>query len=462
MKKLLIFGILLSCIAISCTQNLEEGAQDNGGNLLPRLTIGLTEPELLSIAYNSDNDLSEDAAADILSDFIADNNKSRGAIPTFSLKSKYSINEKNSSTRSANKDHVTFYEYETENLPEKKKALVCGDKRFPAVIAYIDLYNKTSILPSDIMLANAKLYVLSKISQIKHYEDSLRVQTIDKIRRIKPFTGVFKFKDIEHNIFIKENTTRGWAVTPGGTEMAKIGPLTKTQWDQTSPYNLYTDTTIGTADEGVFEDSYDNRYPAGCVVTAMAQIAAYLKPSMPGINWNLANIQSLSNSDKTSETAIAVANIFSQIAKGSGTTYSSKGGSTNTQKARNYMKTLGIYMDDATDCTFQNMKSSLDALRLVYITGTSRHVISRGFNASGRHAWLADGYQIRQRNTPYRMILKQYNVYCHCNFGWGGNYDGWYLYQTSGGITFDCNGFPNWEYDVFDYELKAYPNVRKG
>lgn len=45
MKKLLIFGILLSCIAISCTQNLEEGAQDNGGNLLHRLAIGLTEPE---------------------------------------------------------------------------------------------------------------------------------------------------------------------------------------------------------------------------------------------------------------------------------------------------------------------------------------------------------------------------------------------------------------------------------
>lgn len=132
------------------------------------------------------------------------------------------------------------------------------------------------------------------------------------------------------------------------------------------------------------------------------------------------------------------------------------------KKARNYMKTLGVYMDDATDCTFQNMKSSLDALRLVYITGTSRHVSTRGFNASGRHAWLADGYQIRQRNSSYRMILKQYNVYCHCNFGWGGDFDGWYLYQSSGDITFDCNGYPNFEYDIFDYDLKAYPNVRKG
>lgn len=462
MKKSLIFGILLSCIAISCTQNLEEGAQDNGGNLLHRLAIGLTEPELLSIAYDSNNDLSEEAATDILADFIAENNVSRSSMPTFCLKNKYTINAKNNSTRPVNKDHVTFYEYETENQPEKKKALVCGDKRFPAVIAYIDSYNRNSILPSDIMLANAKQYVLSTISQIKHYEDSLRVQTIDKIRHIRQFTGDFKFKDFEDNIFVYENPTRGWAVTPGGTEMAKIGPLTTTQWDQVSPYNLYADPTTGTNDEGAFDFRYDNRYPAGCVVTAMAQIAAYLKPSMPGIDWSLANIQSVPMFDNSSETSKAVASVFSLIAKGSGTKYGPKGGSTNTQMARNYMKTLGVYMDDAKDCTFQNMKASLDALRLVYITGTGRHVYTRGFNASGRHAWLIDGYQIRQRNSSYRMILRQYNVYCHCNFGWGGDSDGWYLYQSSGDITFDCNGNPKSDYDIFDYELKAYPNVRKG
>lgn len=77
---------MLSCIAISCTQNLEEGAQDNGGNLLHRLAIGLTEPELLSIAYDSNNDLSEEAATDILADFIAENNVSISSMPTFCLK----------------------------------------------------------------------------------------------------------------------------------------------------------------------------------------------------------------------------------------------------------------------------------------------------------------------------------------------------------------------------------------
>lgn len=90
----------------------------------------------------------------------------------------------------------------------------------------------------------------------------------------------------------------------------KIGPLTTTQWDQVSPYNLYADPTTGTNDEGAFDFRYDNRYPAGCVVTAMAQIAAYLKPSMPGIDWSLANIQSVPMFDNSSETSKAVASVF--------------------------------------------------------------------------------------------------------------------------------------------------------
>lgn len=461
MKKTIYLGMLLSCMAISCSQDLSEDNQLNEGGILPSQTIGLTEPELLSIVYDSDNELSELEVTNILSDFITENNVSRGVLPSFILKNKETINEKVASTPTVdlNRDHVTFYEYETDNQSGKSKAIVCGDKRFPSVIAYMDSYDANT-KPAEIMVENAKQYVLSYISQIKHYEDSLRIKTFDKIRTLKNITGELDFKDIEHEIFIYENANRGWAVTPGGTEMTKVGPLTTTRWDQVSPYNLYADTTIGTSEEGCFDYSYDNRYPAGCAVIAMAQIAAYFKPSMSGINWSLANVPYVS--DKTSAEAKAVASVVSMIAKGSGTTYGADGGSTNTDKARNYMKNFGIYMDDATDCTFQNMKSSFDALRLVYISGTARHIISRGFNGSGRHAWIADGYQIRQRNTAARMILKQYNVYCHCNFGWGGSSDGWYLYQTSGNISFDCNGYPNWEYDIFDYDLRCYPNVRKG
>lgn len=450
-------------MAVSCSQDLGEDDQLNKGGGRPSQTIGLTEPELLSIVYDSNNELSESEVTNILSDFVTDNNVSRGISPSFILKNKITINEKVVSTRAvvSNRDHVTFYEYEMDNQSGKSKAIVCGDKRFPSVIAYMDSYDANTE-PAEIMVENAKQYVLAHISQIKHYEDSLRAKTFDKIRTLRNITGDINFKDIEHEIFIHEKATRGWSVTPGGTEMAKVGPFTTTCWDQTSPYNLYADTTIGTSEDGLFDYSYDNRYPAGCVVIAMAQIAAHFKPSMPNINWSLANVPKLATSDTTSASAKAVASVVSMIAKGSGTTYGVKGGSTNTDKARNYMKNFGIYMDDATDCTFQNMKSSFDALRLVYISGTARHIISRGFNGSGSHAWIADGYQIRQRNTAARMILKQYNVYCHCNFGWGGASDGWYLYQTDGNISFDCNGILGWEYDIFDYNLRCYPNVRKG
>ena len=70
-----------------------------------------------------------------------------------------------------------------------------------------------------------------------------------------------------------------------------------------------------------------------------------------------------------------VSRLVDAIAEGSGTTYSEKGGSTNTENARNFIKKWGLYMDNETACTFQNIKSTLDALRLVYVTSDSRTVI---------------------------------------------------------------------------------------
>lgn len=451
-----LIGLLSIGILSSCSQQSED-LSDTIGGVLPAKTIGLTEPELLSIMYGSNNELSVEEGEDVLRDFMSEQSKSR-ASESIVLKDKEVINELSSQSRSGlNKDadHVTFYKYELGTNDSKATAIVCGDKRFPSVIAFIDSYN-SEIEPSEIMIGNAKQYALANISQIKHFEDSLRNTTLSKIYGQKNIPEVFDFSSVEKNIFLLENQSRGWKEEPGGTLMAKIGPLTSTTWNQTPPYNLYAPSTNGTND---YFWGYDDRYPAGCVVIAMAQIAAYLKAPLPGVNWNICNVPYLYASD-TSEQAKSVANLVKMIADGSGTTYGANGGSTSTDKAREYMKKYGVYMDNSTACTYQNMKSSLDALRLVYLSGTARRVTSsRGFNASGSHAWIADGYQVRQRNGNARMILKQYNVYCHCNFGWGGDSDGWYLFLSDGSITFSCNG-NSWDYDLFDYNLKAYPNVR--
>lgn len=469
--------VLLTCFIAACSDKNESVDEVIGGVLRPN-TIGLTTPEYLSIAFGSDNELSEAETNDILNSFLSEQNNTRSTSCVVNLKNKTVIKGKSSATtRSSgeNEDDIVFHEYEIkEENSETGFAIVCGDKRFPSVIVYSESDN-SEIEAAKMMTEKARLNVLAYIAKIKYYEDSLRTKTLKKISEIENVrVSDLSVEEIENKIYIADAIeTRGGKVNPAGTRMVEVGPFTFTKWDQVSPYNFLAPTTKGTSEEGFFHSSYRNRYPAGCVVIAMAQIATFFKPvtGIPGFNWTSASVSTLNVNDTTSNSSVMISSLISKIAVGSGTTYSAKGGSTNSENARNFMKSWGIYMDNATSCTFQNMKASLDALRLVYVTGVARDVFeTKSFTGAGSHAWIIDGYSIYQRTISTRQILLQNNVYCHANFGWGGNSDGWYLYETNGTVTFDSDevlyGFDDnynsiYHHYVFDYNLKCYPNVRK-
>lgn len=127
---------------------------------LPKRTIGLTEPELLSIMYDSDNELTKNEADSILSDFMLNEYGTSSQLP-FRLISKEEIPFSEANIRSdVLKDHIIFYDYEiSTNMPSKGKAIICGDKRFPAVLAFIDSY-KAEVESSNIMLELSKSYAI--------------------------------------------------------------------------------------------------------------------------------------------------------------------------------------------------------------------------------------------------------------------------------------------------------------
>lgn len=481
MKKKFYFGILLSCMAISCSQQEFANDEQPIDGQVPNATLELSGNEYLSVCFAENNELSESEALSILEDFISEQgtNTRNNDNHFFKLKNKTIVNSKKMVSRSTDSkdDHITFYEFSVGDCQsEAGFAVVCGDKRFPHVLAFSDEASTEEVEPAQTMIKLAQNTAIKHISKIRLVEDSLRSSTLHKISKEMSIPiDEIDINKIESKIYITDapevNSRGQQIVNPGGNLMAQIGPLTSTKWNQDSPYNHFADFTSQNLSD-YFGESYKNHYPAGCVNIAIAQACAYLKPStgLSNFNWTDASAVSFSKNDTLSSASLMVSRMIDAIAEGSGTTYSEKGGSTSTEKARNFIKKWGLYMDNATDCTFQNIKSTLDALRLVYVTSDSRTVISsRAYVSSGRHAWLIDGYQIRQRSLT-RQILKQNNVYCHCNFGWGGNSTGWYLFETSGNILFESDDVLQmddnfnfyYEHYVYDNDFKCYPNFRKG
>jgi hypothetical protein len=78
---------------------------------------------------------------------------------------------------------------------------------------------------------------------------------------------------------------------------------------------------------------------------------------------------------------------------------------------------------------------------------------------SGGHEWIIDDYSTRTRSLYFAGFTLRYPVeYVHCNIGWGGQKDGWYL---SG--SFDVNNGPQTRSvgtdNFYQFELEILPNV---
>ena len=200
-----------------------------------------------------------------------------------------------------------------------------------------------------------------------------------------------------------------------GAERASIEPLTKTKWNQDSPYNdlCPIDRTTG------------ERSVTGCVATAMAQVLKYHEwPKQPtgssagvvldGTTYDWANMLDVYESGKyNSAQGQAVATLMRQCGAAVNMQYSSYASGAydmNVQVALrknfNYSPDLKMRWKDYTPLTkWQDMVyAELAAGRPVYYSGASSY---------GGHAFVCDGYSE--------------NNYFHFNWGWGGFQDGYFL-----------------------------------
>lgn len=257
-----------------------------------------------------------------------------------------------------------------------------------------------------------------------------------------------ELEDIRHasKIPISRATGRGWTI------ISTIQPILKTKWSQGGANN---------------PNSYGKYCPnkvTGCTVTATAQILSHFQ--------NIGSVQWSSNGSSGSA-ILNWAKIISDCEKTGGSLTPSY-----TPQSLDEIAHLCRYLGIAFDANYKTDKkhpeknstgvgedkpiewfnkwgglhasklSKYDENQIISSIQKGNPVYGRGNSGkkkfigirvgwSGGHAWVYDGYIYATKdNTPQKLI--------HCNWGWGGSQNGYYLSKV-----FNTNLQP----EIYDYEI---------
>ncbi len=231
--------------------------------------------------------------------------------------------------------------------------------------------------------------------------------------------------------------------------LTATAPLLNTAWDQSPYYNALCP----------FDSEHNTRTPAGCIVTAMAQVMKYWEHPVHGTgshsythskygtlsanfaattyDWDNMPYSLTGASSNAQKTAVATLMYHCGVAVEMDYDYDASGaymtGGATTPCTKNaliqyfgYVSTLhNVYRSSYSDNQWTNLiKTELDSLW---------PVLYSGYDQSGGHAFVCDGYN---SNGQY-----------HFNWGWGGVSDGYYLLSnlapgtggTGGNATYTFN-----------------------
>lgn len=196
-------------------------------------------------------------------------------------------------------------------------------------------------------------------------------------------------------------------------------PLLKNKWDQ-SYYNLYC----------------PGKY-TGCVPTAFAQIFSYLKSLCyieledngilysTKIDWDKIEYECSRNwgftySDDLRHQISVLMRYLGGIFKAE---YKSDATSVNPKNAVSVLSDLNYNISGLTDYDAVNVMNDLKkGNRIVFMSGFGRyyHVGFVFRKYVDGHGWVVDGYIFSRKNNNE-------SLYMHCNWGWGGSCDGYFL-----------------------------------
>ena len=288
-------------------------------------------------------------------------------------------------------------------------AFVSADKRTDAIFAIIDQGNLSvdSLNKVDNPGFNSFIEkaIIKGINDINNYDESW---------------------DIQQNVYTYGGN---YVLAPQFWYSADmVTPKLKTKWGQGESYNIYC----------------PGRYPTGCVMTATAQILSYFQVinsiqyydngsyySIP-LNWSQIMFCSerefgmlvYNHSPAASQ---QVAHLMRYLGLTLDAEYSSSVTYAFIEDALTWMRNNGLSSTtDLIDFDSETMFSALKNGKLIFARGQT--------GQGAAHAWVIDG--------GHKYLLKDNRIliYAHCNWGFDGLCDGYYL-----GNVFDTSVDKRWE-----------------
>ncbi|MCR2007640.1 C10 family peptidase [Bacteroides acidifaciens] len=442
MKLKFYFSFIAAALLASCNNDLD--LNDNPSTQ----SISLSSDEYISIAYDDQTTLTPNEAKQLVLDFGigAPQTRSNKNVEVTAI-STYSVTDgANATTRSASTT-IPIYRMEISTDAGKGLAYVPADKRVAKVMAYLpkaDFNDSIKMIGAKAMLSLSEHSIIEDIKHCNKVKSELRTKTLSKIAKQLAIENV-NFDEIKDKIVINDEvTSRATPEKPTGNPIGHVGfYCTETEWDQTSPYNKL----LQVEDCDIFGWGTPIRepVPAGCSVTAMAQIMAALEPSLTvegtKIDWKVlkAKPQIIENSmwgePSPAATINMVAKLFKHVYEKSNTqpirdkntNYVTSSGTTG-QDTRNFLRRYFSTGDLISGWNGSEAFRSLQLGGIVWVGAKSD---------KGSHAFILDGFAYWRPKT--RELVKNFDFYFRANMGWGGSSDGFYLVNKDLSISFDTS-----------------------
>ncbi len=451
-------GILCGCTSL-------EEPPASIKNTTSEKMISLSYDEVVSIAFDGAQNISQSEAVEAVREFVNEINKGvmSRAENTFTVTKEYRLPLISvSKTRaSAINDSITFYEI-TDDMGY---AIVCADERRPGVIAYIPYGDITTgkECGADMMLALSENTVLAEIEKVETLKNNLHDATWSKINaRLRP-TKQLEFKEIQDLIHVKndsESPTRSQPSTSLSNVITMVAPVATTRWSQEQPYNTKLPRCYMWLS---FLNDYElTYYPAGCGVIAGAQAMAAVMNTNIAINGVTMNWEYMRNNPELSAWPPAPADLQEMVTTLIKAVYDGSASvpvintsgvygpnmdknipivtctGTDIDKLITYMRNYVVcgtkYMYFAADPILETIRAN-SSYPSVALMGGTKNGTSGATNDT--HAWVIDGYAICTKST--RSIVQNYDLYFHANMGWGGRNDGFYKVNTNLTISFETS-----------------------